>query len=59
MHHFHQATTVLLAFQKKKKMRFIGSVFKKIGLPTVILQEGGYHTQDLGKNVVSLLNAFV
>ena len=44
---------------KTEDFHTIGSVFKKIGLPTVILQEGGYHTQDLGKNVVSLLNAFV
>jgi acetoin utilization deacetylase AcuC-like enzyme len=36
----------------------IGQTFKKLDLPTVILQEGGYHTKDLGKNVVSLLDAF-
>jgi acetoin utilization deacetylase AcuC-like enzyme len=37
----------------------IGRLFKSLKIPTVILQEGGYHTKDLGKNVVSLLNAFI
>lgn len=36
----------------------IGGIFKKLKLPTVIIQEGGYYTKDLGKNVVSLLKAF-
>jgi acetoin utilization deacetylase AcuC-like enzyme len=36
----------------------LGKTFKKLDLPTVILQEGGYHTKDLGKNVVSFLKAF-
>ena len=46
-------------FQLKTEDFFtIGAVFKKIGLPTVILQEGGYHTKDLGRNVVSFLSAF-
>lgn len=36
----------------------IGEFFKKLNLPTVIVQEGGYHTKDLGKNVVSLLSGF-
>lgn len=37
----------------------IGRQIKSLGLPTVILQEGGYFTRDLGKNVVSLLSAFL
>ncbi|MCP4913071.1 MAG: histone deacetylase family protein [Oligoflexia bacterium] len=36
----------------------IAQVFKKLKLPTVILQEGGYYTKDLGKNVVSFLKGF-
>lgn len=37
----------------------LGKEIQKLNLPTVILQEGGYYTKDLGKNVVSLLKAFV
>ena len=29
-----------------------------LGLPTVILQEGGYHIDDLGDNVVAWLRGF-
>lgn len=36
----------------------IGKLISSLGLPTVILQEGGYFTKDLGKNVVSLLKGF-
>lgn len=37
----------------------IGTQIKSLGLPTVILQEGGYFTRDLGKNVVSFLKGFL
>lgn len=37
----------------------IGLEFNKLNLPTIIVQEGGYFTKDLGKNTVSLLSAFV
>tara|TARA_R110002072_G_scaffold276051_1_gene437500 strand:+ start:240616 stop:241599 length:984 start_codon:yes stop_codon:yes gene_type:complete len=37
----------------------IAKVFKKLNLPTVVLQEGGYYTKDLGKNVVSFLKGFL
>jgi acetoin utilization deacetylase AcuC-like enzyme len=30
----------------------------RLGLPTVILQEGGYHIDDLGTNVVAWLRGF-
>jgi acetoin utilization deacetylase AcuC-like enzyme len=36
----------------------IGMEFQKLKLPTVIVQEGGYFTRDLGNNVVSFLSAF-
>lgn len=37
----------------------LGKMLYKLNLPTVILQEGGYFTRDLGKNVVSFLKAFI
>lgn len=43
---------------KTEDFKEIGKVFKNLKLPTVIVQEGGYHTKDLGKNVVSLLSAW-
>lgn len=36
----------------------IAKIFKSLNLPTAILQEGGYFTKDLGKNVVSFLTPF-
>lgn len=36
----------------------MGQLFKALDLPTVILQEGGYYTKDLGKNVLSFLKGF-
>jgi len=33
----------------------IGERFGKCKLPTLVLQEGGYHTEDLGRNVIALL----
>ncbi len=36
----------------------LGQVLAELQLPTVIVQEGGYFTRDLGKNVVSFLRAF-
>lgn len=33
----------------------IGASFGKLPYPLIVLQEGGYHTGDLGANVVSLL----
>ena len=29
-----------------------------LGLPTVLVQEGGYHVEDLGRNLVAFLSAF-
>lgn len=37
----------------------LGKLLKQLNLPTVILQEGGYFTKDLGKNVVSFLKGFI
>lgn len=36
----------------------IGRRVALLGLPTVILQEGGYHVGDLGRNVVAWLRGF-
>ncbi|MDD0853575.1 histone deacetylase family protein [Halobacteriovorax sp. GB3] len=36
----------------------MGKLIKTLDLPTVILQEGGYYTKDLGKNTVSFLKGF-
>lgn len=37
----------------------MGKLFFDLELPTVILQEGGYYTKDLGKNVLSFLKGFI
>ncbi len=37
----------------------MGRLINDLGLPTVILQEGGYHTKDLGSNVRSFLQGFL
>lgn len=37
----------------------IGKLLSDLGLPTIILQEGGYYTKDLGANVKSFLNGFL
>lgn len=37
----------------------VGHHLGKIGLPTVVVQEGGYYTKGLGKNVMSFLDGFV
>jgi acetoin utilization deacetylase AcuC-like enzyme len=37
----------------------LGKVFRDLKLPTVVIQEGGYYTKDLGKNVVSFLTSFL
>lgn len=36
----------------------IGRRVRKLGCPTLVVQEGGYYTPYLGKNVVSLLHGF-
>lgn len=36
----------------------IAKVFSALGLPTLVCQEGGYYTQDLGLNVKSFLYGF-
>jgi acetoin utilization deacetylase AcuC-like enzyme len=38
--------------------RAIGSAIAGLGLPTVIVQEGGYFCQDLGRNLASFLRGF-
>ena len=37
----------------------LGRQIFELDLPTVILQEGGYHTKDLGPNVKSFLKGFL
>lgn len=37
----------------------MGKLINTLKLPSVILQEGGYHTKDLGLNVVSFLKGFL
>lgn len=37
---------------------YIARLFNQLGLPTVIVQEGGYEAQNLGANVVSFLSGF-
>lgn len=37
----------------------LGQLINDLGLPTIILQEGGYHTKDLGNNVRSFLSGFL
>lgn len=34
----------------------IGAVLGELGLPTLVVQEGGYYTADLGRNVTSFLH---
>lgn len=36
----------------------IGAAVRALNLPTLVVQEGGYYTPDLGKNVASLLTGF-
>ena len=36
----------------------MGRRVARLGLPTVVLQEGGYHIDDLGGNVVAWLRGF-
>jgi acetoin utilization deacetylase AcuC-like enzyme len=36
----------------------IASAIGELGLPTVLIQEGGYNVDDLGKNVLSFLKGF-
>jgi acetoin utilization deacetylase AcuC-like enzyme len=37
----------------------IAKVFSRLNLPTVVIQEGGYFTKDLGDNVASFLHGFL
>ena len=37
----------------------IAKAFKDLNLPTVIIQEGGYFTKDLGDNVASFLKGYL
>jgi acetoin utilization deacetylase AcuC-like enzyme len=37
----------------------IGAQIRALGTPTLVVQEGGYHVADLGRNVVALLGALV
>lgn len=37
----------------------MGSTISSLGLPTVIIQEGGYNTSLLGENVRAFLNGFI
>jgi acetoin utilization deacetylase AcuC-like enzyme len=39
--------------------RKIGAHLGNIGLPTLVVQEGGYHVPHLGRNVVALLSGLV
>jgi acetoin utilization deacetylase AcuC-like enzyme len=41
-----------------KDYELMASEFSALNLPTVICQEGGYYTPDLGANVVSFLKGF-
>lgn len=43
---------------KTPDFKRIGELLSSLDLPTVIIQEGGYHTRDLGKNVCSFLSGF-
>ena len=36
----------------------IGEAIARMGLPTVLVQEGGYNVADLGKNLTSFLKGF-
>jgi acetoin utilization deacetylase AcuC-like enzyme len=37
-------------------LRIVGEHIGRLGLPTVAVQEGGYHTEHLGRNAVALLD---
>ena len=37
-------------------LREVGERIGRLGLPTVAVQEGGYHTEHLGRNAVALLD---
>ena len=43
----------------REGIRQIGLAIARVGLPTALLLEGGYHTATLGDNVAGLLSAFV
>jgi acetoin utilization deacetylase AcuC-like enzyme len=43
---------------KTPEYELIGKTLSLLDLPTVIIQEGGYFTRDLGANVVSFLKGF-
>jgi acetoin utilization deacetylase AcuC-like enzyme len=43
---------------KTEDYRSIAQRIRSIGLPTVIVQEGGYNTEALGRNAVAFLEAF-
>lgn len=44
---------------KTEDYQKVAKVFFDLDLPTVIIQEGGYYTKDLGRNVVSFLMGFL
>ena len=37
----------------------IAQALGELGLPTVLVQEGGYHVADIGKNILSFLDGFM
>lgn len=37
----------------------LGQILARLNYPTVVIQEGGYYTPDLGKNVTHLLNGIL
>ena len=37
----------------------IGRCIRALDRPTLVVQEGGYHVHDLGKNVIALLSALI
>jgi acetoin utilization deacetylase AcuC-like enzyme len=39
--------------------REIGCYIRALDKPTLVVQEGGYHVPDLGKNVLALLGALI
>jgi len=43
---------------KTEDYEVMAKKFQELNLPTAIIQEGGYFTEDLGKNVASFLNGF-
>lgn len=40
-------------------LREVGESIGRLGMPTVVIQEGGYHAPHLGRNAVSLLDGLV